>query len=71
MLLPSVGNTNVKLLQRGHDYGMSGSRSIIGVEDTKLYPIRGQAILVKSSQIHEFLIVGDGTYVNTAHNPAY
>jgi len=32
-----------------------GSRSIIGVEDTKLYPIRGQAILVQSPGLHEFL----------------
>ncbi|KAI9570325.1 FAD dependent oxidoreductase [Boletus coccyginus] len=48
-----------------------GSRSIIGVEDTKLYPIRGQAILVKSPQIHEFLAVefddysgqGEVTYI--------
>ncbi|KAG8219576.1 hypothetical protein J3R82DRAFT_527 [Butyriboletus roseoflavus] len=49
-----------------------GSRSIIGVEDTKLYPIRGQAILVKSPNIREFLAVeaddqstqgGEATYI--------
>ncbi|KAF8560107.1 FAD dependent oxidoreductase [Imleria badia] len=48
-----------------------GSRSIIGVEDTKLYPIRGQTILVQSPQIHEFLAVegdnstqgGEATYI--------
>ena len=40
-----------------------GSRSIIGVEDSKLYPIRGQAILVKSPQIHEFLAVEGSAYV--------
>ncbi|KAF8846109.1 FAD dependent oxidoreductase [Paxillus ammoniavirescens] len=32
-----------------------GSRSIIGVEDTKLYPIRGQTILVQSPGVHECL----------------
>lgn len=32
-----------------------GSRSIIGVEDTKLFPIRGQSILVQSPQLQEFL----------------
>ncbi|KAF8445665.1 FAD dependent oxidoreductase [Boletus edulis BED1] len=37
-----------------------GSRSIIGVEDTKLYPIRGQTIVVKSPLIHGFA-VGSGT----------
>ncbi|KIK95350.1 hypothetical protein PAXRUDRAFT_389901 [Paxillus rubicundulus Ve08.2h10] len=49
-----------------------GSRSIIGVEDTKLYPIRGQAILVQSPGLHEFLALqgddhstqgGDSTYI--------
>ncbi|KAI9570324.1 hypothetical protein HD554DRAFT_2085454 [Boletus coccyginus] len=34
-----------------------GSRSIIGIEDTKLYPIRGQAILVESPQLHEAVAV--------------
>lgn len=32
-----------------------GSRSILGVEDTKLFPIRGQSILVESSELQEFL----------------
>ncbi|KAI6031437.1 hypothetical protein BKA83DRAFT_4200341 [Pisolithus microcarpus] len=32
-----------------------GSRSIIGVEDTKLFPIRGQSILVQSPELQEFL----------------
>lgn len=40
----------------------TGSRSIIGVEDVKLYPIRGQTILVKSPQIQEFLAVKGGAY---------
>lgn len=39
-----------------------GSRSIIGVEDTKLFPIRGQTILVKSPKIHEFLAVESSAY---------
>ncbi|KAG9314126.1 hypothetical protein JVU11DRAFT_4911 [Chiua virens] len=34
-----------------------GSKSIIGVEDTKLYPIRGQAILIRSPEIRECLFV--------------
>lgn len=42
---------------------MVGSKSIIGVEDTKLYPIRGQAILVESSEINEFLAAEGGAYV--------
>jgi glycine/D-amino acid oxidase-like deaminating enzyme len=38
-----------------------GSRSIIGVEDTKLYPIRGQTILVHAPGLQECLIVDQGT----------
>ncbi|KAG0700672.1 hypothetical protein DFH29DRAFT_930896 [Suillus ampliporus] len=34
-----------------------GSRSIIGVEDTKLYPIRGQTILVHAPGLQECLMV--------------
>ncbi|KIJ66215.1 hypothetical protein HYDPIDRAFT_109202 [Hydnomerulius pinastri MD-312] len=49
-----------------------GSRSIIGVEDTKLFPIRGQAILVQSPRLQEFLALkgydsstqgGEATYI--------
>ncbi|OAX44934.1 nucleotide-binding domain-containing protein [Rhizopogon vinicolor AM-OR11-026] len=32
-----------------------GSRSLIGVEDTSLYPIRGQSIVVQNSGLQEFL----------------
>lgn len=38
-----------------------GSRSIIGVEDTKLYPIRGQTILVHAPGLQECLLVESGT----------
>ncbi|KAG1904771.1 uncharacterized protein F5891DRAFT_1257979 [Suillus fuscotomentosus] len=34
-----------------------GSRSIIGVEDTKLYPIRGQTILVHAPGLQECVLV--------------
>ncbi|KAF9245856.1 hypothetical protein BU15DRAFT_85524 [Melanogaster broomeanus] len=49
-----------------------GSKSIIGVEDTKLYPIRGQAILVQAPGLQEFLALeaddhstqgGEATYI--------
>lgn len=33
-----------------------GARSLIGVQDTKLFPMRGQAILVRAPQLHECLI---------------
>jgi len=58
--------------QRGRNHNIPGSRSIIGVEDTKLYPICGQAILIKSPQIHEFLAVDIGAYhsQNRATKPA-
>jgi len=32
-----------------------GSRSLIGVQDTKMYPVRGQTVLVHAPHIHEFL----------------
>lgn len=38
-----------------------GSRSIIGVEDTKLYPIRGQTILVHAPGLQECLLVDSET----------
>ncbi|KAG2155504.1 hypothetical protein DEU56DRAFT_311446 [Suillus clintonianus] len=44
-----------------------GSRSIIGVEDTKLYPIRGQTILVHAPGLQECLIANreteEATYI--------
>ena len=58
----SVRNIDARLFRRDHNHNISGSRSIIGVEDTKLYPIRGQAILVKSPQLREFLAVEIGAY---------
>lgn len=38
-----------------------GSRSIIGVEDTKLHPVRGQTILVHAPGLQECLLVESGT----------
>lgn len=32
-----------------------GARSLVGVQDTKMYPVRGQTILVKAPLMHEFL----------------
>ncbi|KAF8140527.1 FAD dependent oxidoreductase [Boletus edulis] len=43
--------------------GVPCSRSIIGVEDTKLYPIRGQTIVVKSPLKHGFAVRGESTYI--------
>ncbi|KAH7886047.1 hypothetical protein F5I97DRAFT_1808553 [Phlebopus sp. FC_14] len=49
-----------------------GARSIAGVEDSKLIPIRGQTMLVQSPQLQEFLATkaddestqgGDATYI--------
>lgn len=42
-----------------------GSRSIIGVEDTKLYPIRGQTILVHAPGLQESVIVEAETEEST------
>lgn len=44
-----------------------GSRSIVGVEDAKLFPIRGQTVLVQSSQLQEFLALkpDDGAVPDT------
>lgn len=59
----SVRTTDARLFRKYHRRNILGSRSIIGVEDTKLYPIRGQTILVNSPAIHDFLAVEGGTYV--------
>lgn len=40
------------------------------MEDTKLYPIRGQAILVQSTEIREFLAVDDGAHIHELGDPA-
>ncbi|KAG0697457.1 hypothetical protein DFH29DRAFT_1082347 [Suillus ampliporus] len=37
-----------------------GSRSLIGVEDTALYPIRGQSIVVENTGLQEFISVRSG-----------
>jgi len=39
-----------------------GARSLIGVQDTKLFPARGQTIIVHAPQLHECLI-------DTGHHP--
>jgi len=52
-----------------------GARSLIGVQDTKLFPIRGQTILVHAPQLHECLIEterypnGGVTYINPRPGP--
>ncbi|KAF9225535.1 FAD dependent oxidoreductase, partial [Gyrodon lividus] len=66
-LRPSVGARGILV-----NASSLGSRSIIGVEDTKLYPIRGQAILVQSPGLQEYLALqgddhsiqgGEATYI--------
>ncbi|KAG1895129.1 uncharacterized protein F5891DRAFT_960556 [Suillus fuscotomentosus] len=37
-----------------------GSRSLIGVEDTAMYPIRGQSIIVERTGLEEFVTVRSG-----------
>ncbi|KAG2148173.1 uncharacterized protein EDB93DRAFT_1280349 [Suillus bovinus] len=37
-----------------------GSRSLIGVEDTAMYPVRGQSIIVERSGLQEFITVRSG-----------
>ena len=39
-----------------------GSRSLIGVEDTALYPIRGQSIIVQHDGLQEFLSSRSGQF---------
>ena len=39
-----------------------GSKSIIGIEDTKLFPIRGQTILIQSSDVQGSVYVKDGVF---------
>ena len=34
-----------------------GARSLFGVEDTKVYPVRGQTILVYSPNINEAVVL--------------
>ncbi|KAI5997967.1 hypothetical protein EDD15DRAFT_2386736 [Pisolithus albus] len=48
-----------------------GSRSIIGVEDTKLFPIRGQSIIVHSPQLQEFLATKPGILSRITGNGRY
>ncbi|KAG1787779.1 uncharacterized protein HD556DRAFT_1246378 [Suillus plorans] len=40
-----------------------GSRSLIGVEDTAVYPIRGQSIIVERTGLEEFVAVRSGQSV--------
>jgi hypothetical protein len=35
----------------------SGARSLLGVEDTKLYPVRGQVILAYAPNVNEFVTI--------------
>ncbi|KAG1765085.1 hypothetical protein EDD22DRAFT_978825 [Suillus occidentalis] len=48
-----------------------GSRSIIGVEDTKLYPIRGQTILVHAPGLQECLLVDSDRRSYIHHSPSW
>jgi D-amino-acid oxidase len=45
--------------------GSEGSRSLIGVEDTTMYPIRGQSIVVESNGLQEFVTVRSGQSILT------
>lgn len=42
---------------------VAGARSLIGVLDTKMHPVRGQTILVHAPYIHEFVADHTGTYL--------
>lgn len=39
-----------------------GSRSLIGVHDVKMYPIRGQTVLVHAPDVHDFLGDTEGVF---------
>ena len=42
----------------------TGARSLIGVLDMKVHPVRGQTILVHAPYIHEFVTDHTGTYLS-------
>ncbi|KAH7930916.1 nucleotide-binding domain-containing protein [Leucogyrophana mollusca] len=48
-----------------------GSKSIIGVEDDKLYPIRGQSILVQTPRLQEFLALKGDEYSSSGGEATY
>ncbi|EGO03942.1 hypothetical protein SERLA73DRAFT_69752 [Serpula lacrymans var. lacrymans S7.3] len=48
-----------------------GSRSILGIEDTALYPIRGQTILVRCPSLQEFLALEGDEYSDEGGEATY
>jgi D-amino-acid oxidase len=34
-----------------------GARSLLGVEDTKVYPVRGQVVLAYAPSVNEFVTI--------------
>jgi len=59
---PFVGNNGILV-----NATSLGSRSLIGVEDTALYPIRGQSIIVQSNGLQEFLSSRLGPTMSEGH----
>ena len=39
---------------------VTGARSLIGVQDAKMYPVRGQTILIHAPHLHDFLAETNG-----------
>ncbi|KAG1842431.1 FAD dependent oxidoreductase [Suillus tomentosus] len=46
-----------------------GSRSLIGVEDTAMYPIRGQSIIVERTDLEEFVVVRSELHTTITSRP--
>ncbi|KAJ8593248.1 FAD dependent oxidoreductase [Rhizopogon salebrosus TDB-379] len=59
---PFVGNNGILV-----NATSLGSRSLIGVEDTALYPIRGQSIIVQNNGLQEFLSSRLGPTMSEGH----
>jgi len=46
-----------------------GARSLLGVEDTKMYPVRGQVVLVHAPNVNEFVAVFPANTTNVSELP--
>ncbi|VDC04919.1 unnamed protein product [Peniophora sp. CBMAI 1063] len=44
-----------------------GTRSLLGVEDTSVFPVRGQTIRVQAPDVHEFVVCSDRPYKRLVH----
>ncbi|KAH7910447.1 hypothetical protein BJ138DRAFT_1008789 [Hygrophoropsis aurantiaca] len=65
-LLPSIGEQGILI-----NASSLGSKSIIGVEDANLYPIRGQSILVHAPHLQEFLAAKGDEYDTSGGEATY